>query len=388
MREFLISKLNQAGAKVSVDVTGNLYAVKGEAENYPCIVAHMDQVSCHTHSGDFRVVRSTTKEGKAIFYGYSPSRKAYEGLGADDKNGIWVALKCMQEFDVLKAAFFVGEEVGCIGSKRADVDFFMNCRFVLQCDRRNDGDLITAISDEMCSQKFLDDVKCDLYGYTPTTGAMTDVDTLRESVPISMVNMSCGYYNPHTDKEFTVIENLEKCLDFVRHIIRDCTEVYGFPVSERGWRDYGGYYRDYDWFSSSWYDIISDKDAEIAILGAAKTGKELSFEDFTDIFESVYDTISGDPFELRDIYEAAIERCLIFYHTCLFTKCLYVDYWTEKLCDTPFRFEGTDIRCYPLDGILTFSTDGEVFAKMSFIEAVYILSTEGVEGIKKLREAV
>ncbi|MCB6648590.1 hypothetical protein [Bacteroides salyersiae] len=30
------------GIKIETDITGNLYITKGEAESYPCIVAHLD----------------------------------------------------------------------------------------------------------------------------------------------------------------------------------------------------------------------------------------------------------------------------------------------------------------------------------------------------------
>ena len=40
------------GTKVETDAAGNLYITKGEAESYPCIVAHLDQVQ-RLHSKDF-----------------------------------------------------------------------------------------------------------------------------------------------------------------------------------------------------------------------------------------------------------------------------------------------------------------------------------------------
>jgi hypothetical protein len=40
-----------------------------------------------------------------------------EGLGADDKNGIWIALQCLKKYDTVKVAFFVSEEVGCSCTK-------------------------------------------------------------------------------------------------------------------------------------------------------------------------------------------------------------------------------------------------------------------------------
>ena len=48
---------NVPGARYEVDNIGNLYVKKGEAETYPCLVAHMDQVQ-KTHSRDFQVVEA------------------------------------------------------------------------------------------------------------------------------------------------------------------------------------------------------------------------------------------------------------------------------------------------------------------------------------------
>mgnify|MGYP000717059345 CR=1 FL=1 len=55
------------GTKVETDAAGNLYITKGEAESYPCIVAHLDQVQ-RLHSKDF-----TTVETGEIIFGYSTS---------------------------------------------------------------------------------------------------------------------------------------------------------------------------------------------------------------------------------------------------------------------------------------------------------------------------
>lgn len=246
MRDFLVSYIEEIGVNCKIDETGNVYATKGDAETYPCVVAHMDQVQ-RLHSADFRAY-----ESGGIIYGYSRRDRRFEGLGADDKNGIFVALECLKEFDILKCAFFVGEEIGCVGSESCDISFFDDCRFVLQCDRRGGSDLITEISDELCSGEFLSDTDYALWGYSTTCGLMTDVDTLKRlGLGVSCVNISCGYYEPHTDNEFTVLSELENCLNFVRSIIRNCAGVYYHVLSHPkdsgyswhgGGRDFAGYH--------------------------------------------------------------------------------------------------------------------------------------------------
>ena len=190
--------------------------------DYPCIIAHLDQVQEH-HPTDFIAI-----ETRDLIFGYSPKKKKFCGLGADDKNGIWLALKCLQRFDEIKVAFFVGEEVGCIGSSKANMDFFDDCRFVIQPDRRGSQDLVTSISGlTLCSDEFIKDIQPQMFGYTETDGLMTDIEQLKEQgLDVSCINLSCGYYEPHTDNEYTDKNDLLNCLRFIEHIITNCKKTY------------------------------------------------------------------------------------------------------------------------------------------------------------------
>lgn len=225
---FYISRL-PGNISLAQDSYGNLYVTKGESDTYPCLASHIDQVSCCHHSGDFRVV-----ETEDILFGYSPAMKRFENLGADDKNGIFVCLECLKKFDTLKAVFFREEETGCKGSWAAYMPFFDNVRFVIQPDRKGNSDLVTAISlTRLCSEQFIEAVEPGKWGYHETEGLVTDVLALKENgLDVSRVNVSCGYYNAHTDEEITVKEDLRKCLRFVEHIIEDCTSVYPHPPAD------------------------------------------------------------------------------------------------------------------------------------------------------------
>lgn len=234
---------NIEGVECTWDNAGNLFFKKGESDTYPCLAAHLDQVQ-KKHSKDFKAVFTDD-----IVFGYSPSQRERQGLGADDKNGLWIALKALEEFDVLKVAFFVGEEIGCVGSGKADLDFFKDVRFVVQADRRGYGDFITTIScTKVASQEFIDDIDFASFGYKETSGMMTDVLELTErGVGVACINMSCGYYDPHTDDEYTVIDDLLNAYDLVCHIITTCTKRYEHtyeytPVKYYGGNYYGGNY--------------------------------------------------------------------------------------------------------------------------------------------------
>ena len=267
---------------MTTDSTGNLLVTKGVAEDYPCIVAHMDQVQ-DKHEGDFH---SYIMDGK--IFGFSSSAMKMRGLGADDKNGIWVALKCLEKYPVMKCAFFVGEEIGCVGSEKVDMAFFDDCRWVVQCDRKGASDLITvAGGTPLCSDEFLSAIGMEKFGYKEEHGLMTDVMTLKDrGLKVSCINMSCGYYRPHTDEEYTIIEDLENCRAFVEWIVENVRDIYPHEY-EGGYGGYGIYGGCGDWYDD-YYD---------------KKWKDYYLED-DQFAEEVYDYLTWQPNATdEEIYE-------------------------------------------------------------------------------------
>lgn len=141
MAKFIIEELKRMEIPFRQDRYGNIYAVKGNRESYPCVVAHMDEVH-RRKTGSY----AAHLVADSMIVGYDHKRKRMTGIGADDKNGIWICLKCLEDCKMVKCAFFVQEEVGCIGSSHADMSFFSDCRFVIQCDRKGNGDMVTQIN--------------------------------------------------------------------------------------------------------------------------------------------------------------------------------------------------------------------------------------------------
>lgn len=277
MITFLISYLQSLpGVKLGKDLYGNLYAVKGKAETYPCIVSHLDQVQ-RLHPRDFRAI-----ETRDIIFGFSAKEHSFCGLGADDKNGIIICLQAIKKYDCMKVVFFKEEETGCRGSSRAEMKFFEDCRFVVQCDRRGNSDLITNIGcSDLCSEKFIQDVDPEKWGYKEESGLMTDVEPLKENgLAVSAVNMSCGYYNPHTDEEITVKRDLEKCWKFVQHIIEDAIEVYPHETGEN--------YK---------YGFYEDWEVEDEIYSILQQDPTITADDLYDMYQTNYPMLRPEDFE-------------------------------------------------------------------------------------------
>lgn len=203
-------------ATVRFDKLGNLYISKGEAGvGYPTLACHLDQVQ-RLHSEDFEV-----RQDGDILYGWSEQSQQREGLGADDKNGIWICLRCLEECPRLKVFMAVGEEKGCIGSNRADMSFFADSLYVLEPDCKGGTEVHTNLRGIPCaSPEFEKSLQTEQYGFTITEGKGSDILALTLSnIGVSCANIPASYYQPHKDDEYTVIAELEKCLSFVNSTI-------------------------------------------------------------------------------------------------------------------------------------------------------------------------
>ena len=322
MIRFITAHLDEQQIKYTVDKHGNIYAVKGHSATYPCVVAHTDEV--HHRRGDGYEVVCFRNE---IVFGYDRKHKHLTGIGADDKNGIWICLKCLEEFEVMKCAFFTGEEIGCIGSNRADMSFFDDCRFVLQCDRRGNSDFITSISGtHLCSDDFIRDVNPKSFGYKTEHGLQTDVMTLKHhGLDVSCVNISCGYYNPHTDEEYTRIADLKHCHRFVRHIIQSCTDKYPHKYQPRYRWPRSGYRRE----SFGYYgaDMFDDDDSSLfGDKNIARIDTRLANSVRTSKHQVEYDCLLDDMLDLLAIDDTQSLDDLILSMQCKYPHLKHNDY--------------------------------------------------------------
>jgi putative aminopeptidase FrvX len=203
-------------ATVRFDKLGNLYISKGEAGvGYPTLACHLDQVQ-RLHSDDFEV-----REEDGTLYGWSEQNQLREGLGADDKNGIWVCLRCLEECPRLKVFMAVGEEKGCIGSNRADMSFFKDSLYVLEPDCKGGTEIHTNLRGIPCaSLEFEKTLQVEQHGYVITEGKGSDILALTlNNIGVSCANIPAGYYMPHKDDEYTVMSEIEHTLNYISHLL-------------------------------------------------------------------------------------------------------------------------------------------------------------------------
>jgi len=218
------------GISFKSDKIGNILVSKGklnEGEYYPCIVAHMDTV--HDAKEGIVVHSEKTKKNETKLYvtmkdsdAKGEIKEYYHGGAGDDRNGIWLVLEMLREFDTIKVIFTVQEEIGAIGADAIDQTFLADIGYYIEGDRKGSSDIITSyFGSSMVSDEFDEVIKKVgvLYGYKESDGLFTDVCTLYEMNEASAINISVGYYNAHTDQEYTILEELENALDYTKALV-------------------------------------------------------------------------------------------------------------------------------------------------------------------------
>lgn len=232
---YCYTELNNCKLNFELDHYNNLFITKSSTNpsGYACVIAHMDCIQAYTTK---RKIISNNEYIRAV---YMNGKSA--GLSADDSNGIWIALKLLKEIDNIKVLFTVEEESGGVGAQEAstNIDFFSNVMYLIQADRRGSHDLIIHTNGiNSASPDFIKRISniSKQYNYFNAYGTFTDVGILAEETKISGINVSCGYYHEHTDKEYTNYSELLNCYKFIKSVIletKDENKFYTIDVPER-----------------------------------------------------------------------------------------------------------------------------------------------------------
>lgn len=196
--------------KLMKDEFGNYYKIIGNRPT-TMFTSHLDTVDneqneVERYSTIEDGVEKITTNGKTI-------------LGADDKAGVTVMLYMIENNVPGLYYFFMGEERGGIGSKKLaknfdDVEYVKDIVRCVSFDRRGTGSIITKqLGKQCCSDEFANAL-CEQYNslgmnMSPDpTGIFTDSASLLEQIP-ECTNVSVGYMNEHTVKEFQNITHLK-----------------------------------------------------------------------------------------------------------------------------------------------------------------------------------
>jgi hypothetical protein len=235
------------------DPGGNLFINIGQSTTM--FTSHLDTVGGDkdiTHVIKDNIIRS---DGKSI-------------LGADDKAGVVIMLYMIEQKIPGLYQFFLGEEVGCKGSralvswleKNKDNKIYKNINKVISFDRKDVDSVITYQSGERCcSDDFADSLISELgkYGlsYKKDTGGVLTDSIHFTDLYAECTNLSVGYWSQHTNSERQDIDFLEKLCIASSKIDWESLKISRKPgESERLYRSYSNYSGyDYNDGYDDWY---------------------------------------------------------------------------------------------------------------------------------------
>ena len=198
--KFMAEVKNLFPSDIEQDAHGNYFYKIGESRTI--FASHLDTVSkdyvAVTHVLDGDLIRT---DGKTT-------------LGADDKAGTTVMLWMIKNQVPGLYYFFIGEEVGCIGSGLASQkEDFKDYDRILSFDRRGTGSIITHQScGRSCSDSFADAL-CGEFNFLgldyskDSGGVYTDSAEFADDIQ-ECTNVSVGYYKEHTTNEHQDITHL------------------------------------------------------------------------------------------------------------------------------------------------------------------------------------
>lgn len=232
------------------DQFGNLFIKIGESD--VMFTSHLDTATSANADVNHVIVDNIIKtDGTSI-------------LGADDKAGVTIMLNMIKNNIPGLYYFFLGEEVGCVGSKKvAGVQKetkIEGINKVISFDRRGTNSIITYQSSKRCASDTFGKALADQFNSVndtfkyeiDPTGVLTDSVQFISIYP-ECTNISVGYQSEHTFAETQDIEHLEKlaeaCLKIDWNglpVERDPSVVeyrsYSGGWSYPGWDDYDDYY--------------------------------------------------------------------------------------------------------------------------------------------------
>ena len=204
------------------------------------LVAHMDTV----HRQLPTVCKS--EDGEIIM--------APEGIGGDDRAGIFAVMKILEKHDC-HVVFTQGEEIGGIGARAfVQSGIVPDINFIIEPDRKGSDD---AVFYDCGNDDFIMWVE-KVTGYKEAWGSFSDISIIAPALNRAAVNLSVGYYDQHTNYEHIKYSEVLKTIEAMDKLItaKGAARTYDFQrlvyVYKKGTGNiYGGgnysYKDDYKW---------------------------------------------------------------------------------------------------------------------------------------------
>lgn len=179
------------------------------------LVAHMDTVF------DEPPKRLYYEKGRDKLFSFGG------GIGGDDRCGIYAIIKILEKYKPY-VLFTEKEEIGGIGALKAVEKLEKpDVKYIIEFDRRGSNDCVFY---ECGNEEFIEYVES--FGFVTDYGTFSDISILGSEWDIAAVNLSSGYYNEHTHKEYIKFNELTNNINRAKLMLRKHKEAKYFDYQE------------------------------------------------------------------------------------------------------------------------------------------------------------
>lgn len=149
------------------------------------------------------------------------------GLGGDDRCGIYAILQLLEKHRP-HVLFTEDEEIGCIGASKAVEQLDIpDVKYIIEFDRRGKDDCVFY---DCGNEEFMNYIES--FGFKTDYGTCSDISILGCNWNIASVNLSSGYYNEHTEKEYIIFSQLLKTIDRANKMLKKIKKAPYFDYQE------------------------------------------------------------------------------------------------------------------------------------------------------------
>lgn len=214
--KYLNKYLGENGYLNNILCTEDYLFAKGEIPIM--LVAHLDTVHKNKLTHIF-----WDKEKNVI---WSP-----EGIGGDDRCGVYIILKLIEEYKPY-ILFTTDEEKGGIGAgvfcEQFQMNLYDDIKYIIEVDRRGKEDAVFY----KCGNKDFQEYVTS-FGFKTAYGTFSDISVLSPNFDIASVNLSSGYFNEHTLQEYINLNYMYNTMNKIKTMLADEENAPYFDYQEK-----------------------------------------------------------------------------------------------------------------------------------------------------------
>lgn len=179
--------------------------VMAQGETPIALVAHLDTVFPY---GKRKIYYD--REAQVI---WSPN-----GLGADDRAGVFAILLIIQHGFRPTVIFTTDEELGCLGADKFVLDYPeppWPINYIVQLDRQGANDCVFYNCNNPKFEEYIEG-----FGFVSDFGSFSDISAICPAWGIAGVNLSIGYINEHTLQETLHVKFWKRTIKQVEKMLK------------------------------------------------------------------------------------------------------------------------------------------------------------------------